>query len=79
MIRDVVEAAQCGLFVEPGNAPAMADAIHKMANNLRKSRGMGLSGRRYLEGNFSREAIGEKLVNLLETMNKSANISNRAL
>ena len=29
---------------------------------------MGLNGRKYLEANFSREAIGEKLVVLLEEM-----------
>ena len=29
---------------------------------------MGLNGRKYLEQNFSREAIGEKLVALLEKM-----------
>jgi glycosyltransferase involved in cell wall biosynthesis len=73
VIREVVEAAQCGYFAEPGNASAMADAICKMASDPQKSREMGLSGRKYLEGNFSREAIGEKLVNLLEAMNESTN------
>jgi hypothetical protein len=29
---------------------------------------MGLNGRKYLEKNFSRAAIGEKLVQLLEGM-----------
>ena len=67
-IREVVEAAQCGLFVEPGNSPAMANAIRKLASDPQKSREMGLNGRKYLEENFSREAIGEKLVELLEEM-----------
>ena len=68
VIREVVEAAQCGLFSEPGNPSAMADAIRKLASDLQKSREMGLNGRKYLEANFSREAIGEKLVALLEEM-----------
>ncbi len=70
VIREVVEAAGCGLFVEPGNPAAMADAIRKLANDPEKRRTMGSNGRRYLEENFSRAAIGEKLVGLLEQMLK---------
>ncbi len=68
VIREVVEAAGCGLFVEPGHPSAMADAIRKLANDPEKRHAMGLSGRKYLEENFSRAAIGEKLVELLEEM-----------
>ena len=42
--------------------------IRKLASDTQKSREMGLNGRKYLEQNFSREAIGEKLVELLEEM-----------
>ncbi len=70
VIREVIETAGCGLFVEPGNPSAMADAIRKLANDPRKRRAMGLNGRKYLEENFSRVAIGEKLVELLEEMVK---------
>ena len=42
VIREVVEAAQCGLFVKPGNPFAMADAIRKMASDPQKGRAMGL-------------------------------------
>ena len=68
VIREVVEAAQCGYFVEPGNASALANAIRKLASDKKKALEMGLNGRKYLEQNFSREAIGEKLVELLEEM-----------
>ena len=44
----------------------MAEAIRSLAGDPQKSRQMGLSGRKYLEDNFSREVIGEKLVDLLE-------------
>jgi len=70
MIREVVEAAQCGLFAEPGNPSAIADTIRKLASDPQKSRAMGLNGRMYLERNFSREAIGDQLVMLLEEMVK---------
>jgi glycosyltransferase involved in cell wall biosynthesis len=66
VIREVVDAADCGVFAEPGNARELADAIRKLAANPRQSRAMGLRGREYLEENFSRAVIGEKLVRLLE-------------
>ena len=68
VIRRVVETAKCGLFVEPGNANALANAICRLASEPEKSRAMGLNGRIYLEENFSREKIAEKLVNLCENL-----------
>lgn len=70
VIREVVEAARCGIFVQPGNAPALAEAIRELASDQEKTRQMGLQGRAYLEKHFSRAVIGEKLINLLEEMAK---------
>jgi len=66
VIRDVVETADCGFFATPGNAEEIAEAIHKLAADTEQSRAMGLKGRKYLEENFSRAVIGEKLIKLLE-------------
>ena len=68
VIREVVEAADCGIFAEPGNPSALAEAIRELAADKKKARGMGLKGRAYLEEHFSRAAIGEKLLSLLEEM-----------
>jgi glycosyltransferase involved in cell wall biosynthesis len=68
VIRQVVEAAGCGFFVEPGNPAALADAIQNLAAGKEKARQMGLQGRAYLESHFSRAVIGEKLLALLEDM-----------
>lgn len=68
VIREVVEAAGCGIFVEPGNAQAMADGICKLADNRKQAREMGLKGRAFLEENFSREKIGEQLIKVLEEL-----------
>ncbi len=68
VIREVVEAADCGIFTTPGNAEEIAQAILKLAGNPGLSRAMGLKGRKYLEENFSRSVIGEKLVDLLEEL-----------
>jgi glycosyltransferase involved in cell wall biosynthesis len=68
VIREVVEMAGCGFFAEPGNPSALADAIRALATDKEKAREMGLKGRAYLEAHFSRAAIGEKLLNLLDEM-----------
>jgi glycosyltransferase involved in cell wall biosynthesis len=67
-IREVVEAAGCGIFSPPGDPAALAGAIRGLAANPQRGRGMGLAGRRYLETHFSRDAIAAKLEELLEEM-----------
>jgi glycosyltransferase involved in cell wall biosynthesis len=71
VIREVVESADCGIFASPGNAKELAEAIRKLAANAEQSRAMGLKGRKYLEENFSRAGIGEKLIRLLEELNSA--------
>ena len=66
VIREVVDAADCGIFAEPGNPKALVEAITKLVLDKKKAREMGLNGRAYLEEHFSRAVIGERLVKLLE-------------
>ena len=68
VIRQVVEAARCGVFAQPGNPAALAQAIRQLAVDRAASRQMGLAGRAYLEQHFSRSAVAEKLAGILETM-----------
>jgi glycosyltransferase involved in cell wall biosynthesis len=70
-IRQVVEAAECGLFAEPGSAKAVAQAIVNLAGDPEKSRLMGLKGRKYLEKNFSREKLADKLITLFDELIRS--------
>ena len=70
VIRQVVEAAGCGLFCEPGNPQALAEAVLKLAADRDAALRMGLSGRAYLEQNFSREGMAEKLEKLLVELSK---------
>ena len=65
VIRDVIETAQAGVFVSPGNPAAMADAIRKLANSRETGRKMGLNGREYVERHFNRHEIAAKMENLL--------------
>ena len=68
VIRDVVEAAECGIFAESGDALALADAIIVLAENFERSKKMGLSGRRYVEEHFDRARLAEQLLGILEEM-----------
>jgi glycosyltransferase involved in cell wall biosynthesis len=66
VIRQVVESAEAGMFVLPGDDHAIADAILKLhdAPDLRWQ--MGRNGRRYVDRHFSRDAQAEQFVDLLE-------------
>jgi glycosyltransferase involved in cell wall biosynthesis len=68
VIRQVVEAAECGIFVEPGNAEALAKAINMLRSNPEKARAMGMKGRKYLEENFSRGKMVDKLEIILKNL-----------
>ena len=68
VIREVVEAAGCGIFAEPGKPSALAEAIRELAADKKRARAMGLKGRAYLEEHFSRVVIGENLLKLLDEM-----------
>ncbi len=68
VIRDVVEAAGCGIFAAPGDPATLADAIRSLAENPERSREMGMRGRRYVEQHFDRAALAEKLAGILEEM-----------
>jgi glycosyltransferase involved in cell wall biosynthesis len=68
VIRDVVQRAGCGIFIQPGDALEMSQAIRQLAADPTHGHEMGMLGREYLEGNFSRAVIGEKLIDLLEDL-----------
>jgi glycosyltransferase involved in cell wall biosynthesis len=70
VIREVVEAADCGVFVQPGDPAALAEAAARLAANRDEALRMGLAGRAYLESHFSREALAEKLEELLNSLGK---------
>lgn len=68
VIREVVEEAKCGIFIQPGNPAALAEAIRALAKDPARSRRMGMKGRRYVEKHFSRSVLAEKLIGILESM-----------
>jgi len=70
VIREVVEDAQAGMFVPPGDPLALANAIRKLANNPQKCRTMGINGRRLIESQFSRDIFADKFALILDEMRK---------
>lgn len=70
VIRTVVEGAQAGVFVQPGDPQVLAETIRQMANNPEKCRKMGMNGRMLIETQFSRDEFAEKFVLILDEMRK---------
>ncbi len=66
VIRQVVEDADCGLFVQPGSPSALADCIRGLAAYPERARRLGLNGRKYVEQNFNRAKIAAQLVEILQ-------------
>jgi glycosyltransferase involved in cell wall biosynthesis len=65
VVRQVVETAQAGIFVPPGDPTAMAEAITQLTDDPAQTRRMGQAGRAYLEAHFDRPKLAEDLVSLL--------------
>ncbi len=66
----IVEEAGCGLVIEPENADALADSIRRLAADPQLGNALGLRGRNYILGNFSRAATAEKYIRLMERVVK---------
>jgi glycosyltransferase involved in cell wall biosynthesis len=65
VIREVLEAAQAGVPVPPGDAATLAQAIRKLADKPDAARQMGHNGRRYVEAHFDRNALAGKLESII--------------
>jgi len=59
VIRQVVEDARAGIFVQPGDPRAIAFAIHELASDPERGREMGRRGREYVKQRFNRRDQGE--------------------
>jgi glycosyltransferase involved in cell wall biosynthesis len=72
VIREVVQAADAGIVIPPGDAAmraqAMADAIRLLSTRCAMGQRMGLSGRAFMEQHFDRGRLAEKLRVIVEEM-----------
>jgi glycosyltransferase involved in cell wall biosynthesis len=70
VIRQVVEAGRAGVFIPPGDAQGLAQAICHLRANPKEGCQMGQNGRAYVEQHFDRAVIAGKLLLLVEEMRR---------
>ncbi|MBN1439311.1 MAG: glycosyltransferase family 4 protein [Anaerolineales bacterium] len=71
VIRQVVEEARAGVAVPPGNAPALAEAVRRLADDPSAARKMGARGRSAVERGFGREGQAREMEILMGEMTAS--------
>jgi len=69
--REIVDAAKAGVFVAPGDAPALAKAVMKLADNESLRKVLGRNGRSYVLQRFTRRSSAEKYLDLLATLGET--------
>jgi glycosyltransferase involved in cell wall biosynthesis len=65
VIREVVEQAEGGLFVRPGDGEALAMAVSRLASDPILRARMGESARIFVEAHFQRKEQADRLANVL--------------
>lgn len=68
VIREVVEKAEAGITVPPGNPNALAEAVHYLANHPEERISFGFNGNEYVKKNFNRIDQADKLGQIIEKM-----------
>lgn len=68
VIRDVVERSGGGLFVPPGNAEALAEAVRTLASDPQLCTRMGHSARQYVLEHFDRDKQAEEFRRVLRRL-----------
>ena len=65
VIRQVIEEADAGIAVPPGDPGAIANAIRKLLTNPEKCRKIGMNGRTAIETQYSRTQLANEFTVLL--------------
>jgi glycosyltransferase involved in cell wall biosynthesis len=65
VIRQVIEDADAGIPVPPGDPAALAHAILTLAGQPERARSMGRQGRAYVESRFDRAKLADQLARLM--------------
>ncbi|MCK5317359.1 MAG: glycosyltransferase family 4 protein, partial [Anaerolineales bacterium] len=68
VVRQVVEGAGAGLFAQPGDPEAIAEAVKRLAADPVLAEQLGKAGRRCVEGDFDREHLAAKMAFIMETI-----------
>jgi glycosyltransferase involved in cell wall biosynthesis len=68
VVRDVIEASDGGVFIQPGDDEGLANAILDLANAPQRVKQMGLNAREYLLKNLDRRDKLNETLGLLESL-----------
>jgi glycosyltransferase involved in cell wall biosynthesis len=68
VIRQVIEAAQGGMFVPPGDDAALAEAVWTLYSNRPEAHRMGLAARSYVVEHFNRARQSQAFASLVERL-----------
>ncbi len=68
VIREVVESANAGIPVHPGDPEELSQAVLRLADNPELALQMGCQARIYVENNFNRTILASKLMELMLAM-----------
>jgi glycosyltransferase involved in cell wall biosynthesis len=68
--RDLLQAAEAGVAVEPENSAALADAILALKADLARCRQLGENGRRFVAAGYSRDAHARELADVLQAVSR---------
>ncbi|EAQ40275.1 glycosyl transferases group 1 [Dokdonia sp. MED134] len=68
--RELVEQAECGIYVEPENGLAIADGIKDIMNNPLRLTEMGENGYEYALLHFDRSVLAQKYLNHMKLIVK---------
>lgn len=63
--RDLVEAADCGIYVEPENATDIANKLKSIYTDTERLKEMGNNGYSYAKEHFDRDKLAEELLDVL--------------
>jgi glycosyltransferase involved in cell wall biosynthesis len=64
--RQILEEAQAGLYIEPENPAALAEAVLKLFDDRSLYRKLALNGRRYAEKFCGRDVLAQQYLDLME-------------
>ncbi len=64
--RDIIEAANAGVCIEPENSHALAESVLMLYHTPSLGQGLGENGKRYVTTHFDRAVLARRMLSLLE-------------
>jgi glycosyltransferase involved in cell wall biosynthesis len=68
VIKEVIETANAGIAVPPGEPKALADALLTLSENLQQGIAMGKRGNEYVKNHFDRSIQAQNLARIVEAL-----------